>query len=78
MQIGQQTTNAQPTFLSAQEAAALLLISPVTLGRWRIEGRGPAVRKFGRRVVYAREELMAWAEAQQREQLGDSTKSSPM
>jgi hypothetical protein len=48
-------------FLSAQEAAALLRISPVTLGRWRIEGQGPAFQKFGRRVVYAREELIAWA-----------------
>jgi Helix-turn-helix domain len=74
MQIGQQTANAQPIFLSAQEAAALLRISPVTLGRWRIEGRGPPFRKFGRRVVYAREELIAWAEAQRRESTSTTSK----
>jgi excisionase family DNA binding protein len=67
MEIGHPTENAQSTFLSAKEAAALLRISPITLGRWRIEGRGPAFRKFGRRVVYAREDLMAWAETQRRE-----------
>jgi hypothetical protein len=55
-----------PVFLTAAEAAALLRISPVTLGRWRIEGCGPAYRKFGRRVVYAHADLMAWAEGQRR------------
>ena len=56
-----------PIFLSAKEAAALLRISPVTLSCWRIEGRGPAYRKFSRRVVYARDELVGWAEAQRRQ-----------
>jgi Helix-turn-helix domain len=51
-------------FLTAAEAAAFLRISPVTLGRWRIEGCGPAYRKFGRRVVYALADLAGWAEAQ--------------
>ena len=62
-----------PIFLSAKEAAALLRISPVTLSRWRIEGRGPAYRKFSRRVVYARDELIAWAEAQRRQSTSAAT-----
>ena len=51
-------------FLTPREAAELLRLSAVTLARWRIEGQGPAFRKFGRRVVYAREELMTWAAEQ--------------
>ena len=38
----------------------------MTLARWRIQGCGPAYRKFGRRVVYAQADLTAWAEAQRR------------
>jgi hypothetical protein len=55
-----------PVFLTTTEAAAFLRISPITLARWRIEGCGPAYRKFGRRVVYAHADLTAWAEAQRR------------
>jgi predicted DNA-binding transcriptional regulator AlpA len=58
---------ASPIFLDTREAAALLHISSVTLSRWRIEGRGPEYRKFGRRVVYARADLIAWADAQRRQ-----------
>jgi excisionase family DNA binding protein len=58
--------NAQAMFLTVAEAAALLRVSTVTLCRWRIEGHGPTFRKFGRRVVYAREELDAWASNQRR------------
>jgi hypothetical protein len=43
-----------PAFLSVNEAAALLHLCLVTLGRWRIEGR----YKFGRRVVYSRDGLV--------------------
>ena len=58
---------AQPTvFLNAREAAMWLRVSPITLGRWRIEGTGPPYRKFGRRVVYAQRDLFSWAEAQKR------------
>jgi Helix-turn-helix domain len=59
-------TGPPPIFLSAGEAAAFLRVSSVTLGRWRIEGCGPTYRKFGRRVLYERADLIAWAEAQTR------------
>jgi hypothetical protein len=55
-----------PIFLTAKEAAALLRLSEITLGRWRIEGCGPAYLKFGRRVVYDRADIVAWAESQKR------------
>src|SRR5262249_40088866 len=54
-------------FLDTRETASLLRISPVTLNRWRIEGKGPAYRKFGRRVLYARADLVTWSEAQRRQ-----------
>jgi Helix-turn-helix domain len=57
---------APPIFLSVPEAAALLRVSEITLGRWRIQGNGPAFRKFGRRVLYARADLISWTDAQTR------------
>jgi len=51
-------------FLTAAEAAHFLRISSVTLSRWRIEGCGPPYRKFGRRVVYAVDDLLGWAKEQ--------------
>ena len=53
-------------FLTVVEAATLLRIAVTTLGRWRIAGTGLIFRKFGRRVVYARSDLLAWTDAQQR------------
>jgi hypothetical protein len=55
---------AQPVFLDTGEAAGFLRISPITLSKWRIEGRGPAYRKFGRRVVYALTDLIDWSHQQ--------------
>jgi hypothetical protein len=68
---------ASPIFLDTPEAAALLHISPVTLGRWRIEGRGPEYRKFGRRVVYDRADLIAWADAHRRRSTSAPPLSTP-
>jgi predicted DNA-binding transcriptional regulator AlpA len=53
-------------FLTVKEAAALLRVSEVTLGRWRIEGQGPQYCKLGRRVVYTCDDLIAWAETRKR------------
>lgn len=41
-------------------AAHTLCISPRTLQRWRLEGRGPAYIKMGKRVGYAPEDLRAF------------------
>jgi hypothetical protein len=69
--------NCAQIFLSAQEAAELLRISTVTLSRWRIDGQGPEYRKFGRRVVYARADLIAWADAQRRRNTSAPSFSTP-
>jgi hypothetical protein len=56
-----------PVFLTTTEAAEILRLSTVTLARWRITGSGPPHMKFGRRVVYPRVELVAWADSRRRQ-----------
>ena len=50
----------QPEFLTTQEAAELLRLSPRTLEKQRVLGGGPRFRKFGARVQ--RDFLRAWAD----------------
>lgn len=52
-----------PEFLTTDEAAALLRLSPRTLEKQRVLGGGPRFRKFGARVVYAAVDLRAWADS---------------
>lgn len=52
---------AHPEFLTTDEAGAFLRLSPRTLEKQRVLGGGPRFRKFGARVVYAVEDLRAWA-----------------
>ena len=56
-------SNDSLIFLTQAEAAEFLRVSPRSLERWRLEGSGPAYRKFGRRVVYGRMDLETWAES---------------
>lgn len=54
-------------FLNVREVAELTGISVSTHCKWRLEeGRGPPHLKLGRRVVYDRDELLAWMRAQRR------------
>jgi len=56
------TTAAQPQrYLTNDEAADYLRLSPRTLEKQRVFGSGPKFRKFGRRVMYAVADLDAWA-----------------
>ena len=48
-------------YLRTHEAARLLGISPRTLEKYRCHGSGPTFRKLGGRVVYAIDDLEAWA-----------------
>ncbi|MBS7725105.1 helix-turn-helix domain-containing protein [Pseudomonas lalucatii] len=50
-----------PCYLTNNEAAAFLRLSPRTLEKQRVIGGGPRFRKFGRRVMYALTDLEAWA-----------------
>lgn len=63
--------NAAP-YLNTNQAAQLLNISPRTLERWRIEGKGPSYRKFGKRVVYNQAALLEWAEDQTHSSTSDA------
>ena len=57
---------AQPArYLTNDEAAAYLRLSPRTLEKQRVIGGGPRFRKFGRRVMYAVEGLQG-AQVQER------------
>lgn len=51
-----------PRFLRTKEAAEFLSLSARTLEKHRTYGTGPAYKKLGGRVVYAVDDLQAWAE----------------
>ena len=51
-----------PRYLRTKEAAEVLSLSARTLEKHRTYGTGPAYRKLGGRVVYAVDDLRAWAE----------------
>jgi predicted DNA-binding transcriptional regulator AlpA len=51
-----------PRFLRTPEAARFLGLSGRTLEKHRTYGTGPSYRKLGGRVVYAIEDLQAWAD----------------
>ncbi|MBK7251484.1 MAG: helix-turn-helix domain-containing protein [Gammaproteobacteria bacterium] len=63
---------AQPSrYLTNDEAADYLRLSPRTLEKQRVIGGGPRFRKFGRRVMYAMSDLDAWADARSFEATSD-------
>jgi hypothetical protein len=49
-------------YVCTDEAALFLGLSPRTLEKHRTYGTGPIYRKLGGRVVYALEDLKAWAD----------------
>jgi hypothetical protein len=51
-----------PPYLRTAEAARFLSLSGHTLEKHRTYGTGPAYRKLGGRVVYALDDLKAWAD----------------
>ena len=51
-----------PRFLRTPEVARFLSLSGRTLEKHRTYGTGPKYRKIGGRVVYALEDLKAWAD----------------
>jgi len=48
-------------YLTNDEAAGFLKLSPRTLEKLRVLGTGPRFCKFGRRVVYDVADLIRWA-----------------
>ncbi len=60
-----------PRYLTNDEAAEYLRLSPRTLEKRRVIGDGPRFRKFGRRVMYSVADLEAWADARSFEATSD-------
>jgi predicted DNA-binding transcriptional regulator AlpA len=60
-----------PRYLRTQEAARFLGLSGRTLEKHRIYGTGPTYRKLGGRVVYALDDLKAWADRGTRNSTSD-------
>jgi hypothetical protein len=58
-------------YLTNDEAAGYLRLSPRTLEKQRVIGGGPRFRKFGRRVMYAVADLDAWADTRSFEATSD-------
>ncbi len=54
----------QRDLLTITEAAELLRAPVATLRYWRHLGTGPRSFRLGRRVVYRRDDLQAWVDAQ--------------
>jgi hypothetical protein len=68
----QPAQSAQPArYLTNNEAATFLRLSPRTLEKQRVIGGGPRFRKFGRRVMYAIVDLETWADARSFEMTSD-------
>ena len=68
----QHSAAAQPQrYLTNDEAAEYLRLSPRTLEKQRVIGGGPRFRKFGRRVMYAVGDLDAWADQRSFEATSD-------
>jgi predicted DNA-binding transcriptional regulator AlpA len=57
------TVAREVRYLSNDEAAQVLKLSPRTLEKFRVIGGGPRYRKLGRRVVYSVQDLETWADA---------------
>ena len=56
----------EAAFLTTRQAAAFLSLSPRTLDRYRLAGKGPAFHRFGTRIAYARADLEEWAARRRR------------
>lgn len=64
-------------YLTNSEAAAYLKLSPRTLENWRVLGDGPRFRRFGRRVIYALNDLELWATSRACESTSDANYHPP-
>ncbi|QCB53036.1 DNA-binding protein [Sphingopyxis sp. PAMC25046] len=64
-------TTIKPRYVTTPEAAIHLGLSPRTLEKHRCYGTGPTYRKLGGRVVYAIDDLDAWAELGTRQSTSD-------
>jgi len=64
-------------FLPTPAAAGMLHVAPRTLERMRSEGSGPPFIKAGRRCLYRRSSLVAWAEARSFSSTAEAKRAAP-
>jgi hypothetical protein len=64
-------------YLRTHDAGRYLGLSGRTLEKHRVYGTGPVYRKIGGRVVYAIEDLQAWAEQGRQTSTSDVRQTSP-
>ena len=67
----QPQTQQPARYLTNDEAADFLRLSPRTLEKQRVMGGGPRFRKFGRRVMYAVGDLENWPDTRSFEMTSD-------
>ena len=60
---------APSPWLTREEVAERLRISPSTIAEWAVKGTGPKYAKFGRHVRYRITDVEAW----ENEQFGDES-----
>lgn len=65
-----------PRYLRTRDAAQYLALSRRTLEKHRTFGTGPTYRKIGGRVVYALDDLKAWADLGSRTSTSDPGKGT--
>ena len=59
-----QPAGHEPELLTIAEAVQLLRTPVATLRYWRHRNTGPCSFRLGRRVLYRRDDLLAWIDAQ--------------
>ena len=59
------------TYLTTAEAASLLRVKPQTLRKRRLTGDGPPFRRAFSRILYRKDELLAWVESTKRASTSD-------
>lgn len=64
-------TDTTIEYLTTEEVATVLRTNPATLRYWRHCKQGPPSFKAGRRVLYQRDELLAWVELRKQADLAD-------
>jgi len=57
--------------LTSDQAAEVMCIAPVTLRKWRWEGKGPIFVKVGRKVAYRLSDIETWLHGQLRNSTSD-------
>jgi len=68
---------ANSLFLTIAEAAELLRVKRRTLDNLRWHGEGPRFRRHGGRIIYHRDELLAWSEQRRARLAAERSRTAP-